>query len=84
MGANAATKLIKVLENLSTILAIELFNASQALSYRKHKTSDFLEEMVEEYRKSVPLVKEDVVMAPFIEKSKQFLEDYKLRDFSFE
>lgn len=85
MGANAATKLVKVLENLSTILAIELFNASQALSYRKpYKTSPFLEEMVAEFRKSVPLVKEDVVMAPFIQKSKQFLEDYKLRDFSID
>ncbi|MFD0976952.1 histidine ammonia-lyase [Salinimicrobium gaetbulicola] len=85
MGANAATKLIKVLENLSTILAIELFNASQALSYRKpYKTSDFLEEMVQEYRKSVPLVKEDVVMAPFIQKSKEFLENYELAEFSFD
>ena len=85
MGANAATKLIKVLENVSSILAIELFNSSQALSYRKpHKTSDFLEEMVSEFRQDVPLVKEDVVMAPFIQKSKQFIENYQLRDFSFD
>ncbi|HET8752720.1 MAG TPA: histidine ammonia-lyase [Salinimicrobium sp.] len=75
MGANAATKLIKVVENISTILAIELFNASQALSYRKPlKTSDFLEKFLSDFRKEVPLVKNDVVMAPEIQKSKEFLE----------
>ena len=39
MGANAATKLKRVIDNVETILAIELFNASQALSFRKLKTS---------------------------------------------
>lgn len=81
MGANAATKLIKVLENVSTVLAIELFNASQALSYRQpHKTSKVLDTMVTEFRKTVPLVREDVVMAPFIQKSKEFMERYQLAD----
>lgn len=85
MGANAATKLLKVLDNVSTILAIELFNASQALSYRQpHKTSEFLEEMVNQFRKEVPLVREDVVMAPFIQKSKEFLKSYSFKDFSFD
>jgi histidine ammonia-lyase len=83
MGANAATKIIKVLENLSGILAIELYNASQALSYRKYKTSPYLQELVEEFRKEVPLVKEDVVMAPFIQRSKDFIESYQLGEFSF-
>ncbi len=85
MGANAATKLIKVLENVSTILGIELFNASQALSYRQpHKTSDVLEKMVAVFRQDVPLVREDTVMAPFIQKSKRFLENYSLADFSLD
>jgi histidine ammonia-lyase len=85
MGANAATKVLKVVENVSTILAIELFNASQALSYRKpHKTSPVLQKLISEFRKEVPLVKEDVVMAPFIQKAKAFLESYPLKDFSFE
>jgi len=34
MGANAATKCLRVVENIETILAIELMNASQALSFR--------------------------------------------------
>ena len=80
MGANSATKMIKVLENVSTVLAIELFNASQALSYRgPHKTSPFLQEVIKEFRKEVPLVKEDVVMAPFIQKSKEFIDSYALK-----
>jgi histidine ammonia-lyase len=33
MGANAATKALRVLDNL--ILAIELLNASQAIEYRR-------------------------------------------------
>lgn len=84
MGANAATKLVRVLENVSTILAIELFNASQALSYRQpHKTSKVLEKMVTDFRTEIPLIREDVVMAPFIQKSKSFMETYKLAEFSF-
>lgn len=85
MGANAATKALKVVENVSTILAIELFNASQALSYRKpHKTSPILQKLIQEFRNEVPLVREDVVMAPFIQKAKSFLETYPLKEFSFE
>lgn len=84
MGANAATKVIKVLENVSTILAIELFNSSQALSYRKpYKTSKLLQKLLEDFQKDIPLVKEDVVMAPFIQKSKNFIKDYSLTEFSF-
>ena len=83
MGANAATKVVKVVENVSTILAIELFNASQALSYRgANKTSPVLQKLITDFRKEVPLVKEDVVMAPFIQKAKAFLETYQLKDFS--
>lgn len=78
MGANSATKLIKILDNVSTVLAIELFNASQALSYRNQKTSSFLEQLIAEFRKEVPLVKEDVVMAPFIQKSRKFLESISI------
>jgi histidine ammonia-lyase len=85
MGANAATKAVKVVENVSTVLAIELYNASQALSYRgQYKTSPMLQKLITEFRKEVPLVKEDVVMAPFIQKAKKFLETYSLKEFTFE
>ncbi|WZL89477.1 histidine ammonia-lyase [Salinimicrobium sp. 3283s] len=85
MGANAATKAVKVVENVNSILAIELYNASQALSYRgAYKTSPVLQKLIEEFRKEIPLVKEDVVMAPFIQKAKKFLQNYPLSDFTFE
>ena len=35
MGANAATKLYKVIANTQTILSIELFNAIQAMHFKK-------------------------------------------------
>jgi histidine ammonia-lyase len=35
MGANGATKALRVMDNLERILAIELMNASQAIEYRR-------------------------------------------------
>lgn len=49
-GANAATKSKKVVENLQTILAIELFTASQVLSFTNAKSSPFLESIIRMFR----------------------------------
>ncbi|WBL23918.1 histidine ammonia-lyase [Zunongwangia sp. HRR-M8] len=77
MGANAATKLTKVMENVDSLLAIELFNASQALHFRKElNSSEKIQETLTNFRKEVPIVTEDVMMAPFIKQSKIFLEEY--------
>ena len=74
MGANAATKLLKVVENTTQVLAIELFNAAQALEFRRPlKTSKFLENFVENYRKIVPFVDNDMIMYDLMKKSKEFL-----------
>jgi histidine ammonia-lyase len=62
MGANAATKCKKVVDNLQTILAIELFTASQALSFANGKSSPFLESMVGLFRQEVTIVEEDRVL----------------------
>ena len=35
MGANGATKTLRIVENVERILAIELFNATQALEFRR-------------------------------------------------
>jgi len=74
MGANAATKLYRVVENVERILAIELMNASQALAFRKEKTSEFLSSFVALYREEVPFVKEDRILHEDIEKSILFLQ----------
>ena len=83
MGANAATKAYKVVFNLEAILAIELFNAAQALEFRRPKrTSPFLEEFVEKYRKEVAFIEEDIVMHDEMEKTIHFLRtvQYDLSD----
>jgi len=77
MGSNAATKCFKVVENVQRILAIELFNASQALEFRRPlKSSPILEKAVNDYRSVVPLVNEDRIMFTEIEKSVLFLKQY--------
>ncbi|HRT33435.1 MAG TPA: histidine ammonia-lyase, partial [Bacteroidales bacterium] len=67
MGANAATKCFRVVENLEKILAIELMNGAQALEFRRPlRSSPILEEFVADYRKVVPFIAEDEVMYPHI------------------
>lgn len=74
MGGNAATKALKIADNVERILAIELFNASQAMSFRAPlKTSPYLENFLAEYRSIVPTVDEDKIMYLEIEKSIEFL-----------
>lgn len=74
MGANAATKLIRVVDNTERVLAIELLNAAQALQFRRPKrSSPALEAIFEEYRKEVPFVENDCYLSPLIAKSVEFL-----------
>lgn len=76
MGANAATKVYKVVENLKTILAIELYTAAQAFEFRRPlKTSPPLETLFEAFRKAVPFVSEDRIMATDIAAAKAFIEN---------
>lgn len=78
MGANAATKCLKVLVNLERILAIELLTAVQGLEFRRpHKTSAVLENMVSEFRKSVPVHENDRLLSVDIESSVQFIKSFK-------
>ena len=76
MGANAATKLRRVVLNTERVLAIELFNAAQALEFRRPAhTSPALECLVADYRRRVPFIDNDTVMYPYIEASVQFLRE---------
>ena len=75
MGSNSATKLVRVVDNTETVLAIELFNAAQALEFRRPlKSSPALEKVFEAYRKEVPFVEQDTYMHPLIVKSIEFLQ----------
>lgn len=76
MGANAAIKLYKVVLNTRRVLAIELFNAAQALEFRfPLKSSAPVMALHEAYRKVVPFIVNDEVMYPHIRHSIEFLEN---------
>lgn len=82
MGANAATKCYKVMENVERVLAIELFNAAQALDFRHQeglKSSPFIENMVSELRKTVPFVEIDEIMYKHIHSSVRFLQAMEVK-----
>lgn len=78
MGANAAVKCFKVVENLKTILAIELIAAAQAVHFRKPlKTSPLLQKKIEQFRKYVPFISQDRYMAEDIRAGVKFIEDWE-------
>ena len=79
MGANAATKAFRIMENLERILAIELLNASQAIEFRRPlQSSDFIEMFLKSYREEVSFVKEDRIMHYDIQKSVAFLNSFMI------
>ena len=86
MGANAATKAYQVMLNLERILAIELYNAAQAIEFRRPaRTSPYMEKFLEAYREKVSFVKDDKVMYRDIDLSVKFLQEVILdlpEDFS--
>ncbi len=79
MGANSATKLHKIIDNLKYIAAIELMNAAQAIDFRRPlKSSSYIETVMKEFREKVPFVTDDVVMEDYIKKTMDFLEDFDI------
>ncbi|MCF6353398.1 MAG: histidine ammonia-lyase [Cyclobacteriaceae bacterium] len=79
MGANAATKAHKIINNLFEILGIEMITASQALELRRPlRSSPKLEELVSNFRKEVPFIKEDRILHNDMVKATQFLKNYSL------
>ena len=63
MGANAATKCLRVIENVEKVLAIELLTATQALDFRRPiRSSPALEKIVTAFREQVSFVHEDRVL----------------------
>jgi histidine ammonia-lyase len=60
MGANAATKLARIIENCYAIQGIELLNAAQALDFRRPlKSSVRIEELHSSFRKKVSFLASD-------------------------
>lgn len=79
MGANGATRLLRVVENLEKVIAIELFTAVQALEFRRPlRSSEFIEDLVAQFRKQVPFLDDDKVMYDEIARSIDFIRNHKV------
>jgi histidine ammonia-lyase len=77
MGANAATKALRVVENTEQVLGIELLNAVQALALRRPaRTSERLEQVVEAFRTAVPFIGRDRVLYPDLHAAAKFVRSF--------
>jgi histidine ammonia-lyase len=75
MGANAATKCYKIVQNLRSVLAIELFTAAQALEFRRPaKSSGSVEKLMGDFRQSVPFLQQDAYMHELMKRSESFIQ----------
>ncbi|MCO4805813.1 MAG: histidine ammonia-lyase [Flavobacteriales bacterium] len=73
MGANAATKALRVYVNYQKVIGIELINAAQAADFREGKSSPTLEAFRAEFRSVVPFMEDDIVMSPVMHNAVEFL-----------
>ncbi len=77
MGANAASKLLRVVDNVWRIVGIEMMTASQAINFRNHeemssKTNGFYIN----FRKEVPFIEKDIYLSPYLIKSENWIRNY--------
>ncbi|HMK04871.1 MAG TPA: histidine ammonia-lyase [Ferruginibacter sp.] len=81
MGANAATKCKRVVDNVEKVLAIELLTAMQALEFRRPlKTSVALEKIVSAFRKEVSFNDADRILHDDMMKAVNFIRSHSLND----
>lgn len=74
MGANAATKLRRVVMNVQRVLAIELLTAAQAIDFRRPATSSpALEKLYTAFRKEISFMASDRLLHDDLIKAEQFL-----------
>ncbi len=68
MGANAATQLHRVLDNIEKIIGLEALTAAQAFEFRRPLKSSFiLEKTFNEIRAIAPFLNEDTLMSPLMQ-----------------
>lgn len=76
MGANAATKLHKVMLNVQRVLAIELLTAAQAMDFRRpHKSSIVLESIWQSLRHEIDFMENDRLLHTDLIKAERFLDN---------
>ncbi len=77
MGANAATKCFRIIENVEKVLAIELLSAAQALEFRRPlKSSADVEKVLAAFREKVSFNMHDRVLHDDMMKAVAFLKEY--------
>lgn len=79
MGANAATKCLRVINNVERVLAIELLSATQALDFRRPmKSSSTIENLHQSFREIVSFNEQDRVLHDDMMKAVEFVNNYKI------
>ncbi|MFM6934579.1 MAG: histidine ammonia-lyase [Flavobacteriales bacterium] len=74
MGANAATKLYRVIQNCQTILGIELMHAAQGLDFRRPlKSAAKIEIIHQAFRSVVPFLSEDRYLSIDMKAAREFV-----------
>lgn len=77
MGANAATKLRKVIQNVQRVLAIELLTAAQGLDMRRpHRSSLVLEAVYARLRNKIPFMDRDRILHNDLIAAERLLDQY--------
>ncbi len=79
MGANAALKLYRVVENTESVLGILLLAAAQALDFRRPATSSaILEKLFSDFREMVSFRRSDETFKPDMDAAKAFIRNYSI------
>ncbi|MDE3213812.1 MAG: histidine ammonia-lyase [Bacteroidota bacterium] len=79
MGANAATKCLRVVDNVEKVLAIELLSAVQAIEFRRPlTTSPVLEEVIAAFREKVSFNEADRFLHTDMKEAVNFLREFEI------
>ncbi|RYZ17339.1 MAG: histidine ammonia-lyase, partial [Sphingobacteriales bacterium] len=77
MGANAATKLKRVMDNVQRVLAIELLTAAQALDMRHPvRSSPILDAIHKDFRSKVPFMASDRLLHTDLISAERYLDTH--------
>lgn len=79
MGANGATKCLRVIKNVEKVLAIELLSAAQALDFRRpKKSSTQVEALMKGFREKVSFNEVDRLLHDDMEQSISYMTGYQI------
>ena len=78
MGANAAVQAYDLVNNVETILAIELLCASQALYFRNENCSEFVQSFLNSFRDHVCFIEQDALMHDHLKEAVKFIQSVQI------